>query len=407
CGLLSAIRKNIVSVSGSQNYVEQQNRYWSAQQQETLPACRVAPKNAVDVAISLLVTKYLDCPFAVKSGGHAAFAGASNIQGGLAFDLSNLRQVEVSRDRAVTKVGAGNRWVDVYSKLDPLGLSVIGGRVADIGVGGLTLGGGISFFSGRHGWALDSVRNYQVVLANGQIHNVNRKSNPDLYFALRGGGNNFAIVTRFDLETFPQGLMWGGLTLHPPTTNASIYNAFENLANDATANLDTGLLVTYIYFNGSYFFANNYEYALPTPFPPAFEEFTAIPNITSTQRITTLSNLTIELNDSSPNGLREHYTTATFRVSAAFQLQILDIFAQEIDTIRDAAGIMPALVMQPITLPMIRLFRKNGGNALGIDETDGPLNLINVAIMWSDEADDERIISAAARVISRANEMAR
>ncbi|KAL8889162.1 MAG: hypothetical protein Q9215_003501 [Flavoplaca cf. flavocitrina] len=140
CGLLSAIRKNIVSVSGSQNYVEQQNRYWSAQQQETLPACRVTPKNAVDVAISLLVTKYLDCPFAVKSGGHAAFAGASNIQGGLAFDLSSLRQVEVSRDRAVTKVGAGNRWVDVYSKLDPLGLSVIGGRVADIGVGGLTLG---------------------------------------------------------------------------------------------------------------------------------------------------------------------------------------------------------------------------------------------------------------------------
>ena len=108
--------------------------------------------------------------------------------------------------------------------------------------------GGISFFSGRHGWALDSVKNYQVryllrllycsigscyrqvVLANGQIHNVNRKSNPDLYFALHGAGNNFAIVTRFDLETFPQGLMWGGLILHPSTTNASIYNAFENLA---------------------------------------------------------------------------------------------------------------------------------------------------------------------------------
>ena len=248
---------------------------------------------------------------------------------------------------------------------------------------------------------------HQVVLANGQIHNVNRKSNPDLYFALRGGGNNFAIVTRFDLETFTQGLMWGGLTVHPSTTNASILNAFENLANDATENSDAGLTVTYIYFEGSYVFANNYEYALPTPFPPAFEEFTSIPNITSTQRITTLSDLTIELNVSSPDGFRQHFTTATFRVSAAFQLQILDIFVEEMDSVINAVGIQPGLVMQPITLPMIRLFRKNGGNALGIDEEDGPLNLIVIVILWSDAADDERIISAAARVISRTNDIAR
>lgn len=64
------------------------------------------------------------------------FAGASNIQGGITVDLSSLTQVEVSKDRTVTKVGAGNRWLDVYSKLDPIGLSVVGGRVADIGVGG-------------------------------------------------------------------------------------------------------------------------------------------------------------------------------------------------------------------------------------------------------------------------------
>ena len=69
------------------------------------------------------------------------FAGASNIQDGLTIDLANLNQVEVSQDRTSTNVGAGNRWIDVYSKLEEQQLAVLGGRVADIGVGGLTLGG--------------------------------------------------------------------------------------------------------------------------------------------------------------------------------------------------------------------------------------------------------------------------
>ena len=91
--------------------------------------------------MTLLIVQFLHCKFAVKSGGHAAFKGASNIDSGITIDLKNLKQIVVSADRSFTKVGAGNHWADVYSRLDPLGLSVVGGRVADIGVGGLTLGG--------------------------------------------------------------------------------------------------------------------------------------------------------------------------------------------------------------------------------------------------------------------------
>lgn len=208
------------------------------------------------------------------------------------------------------------------------------------------------------------------------------------------------------METFPQGLMWGGSTIHPPNTNASIYKAFENFANNASQNPDAALITAYAYSQGSYIFSNNYGYALPTPFPPAFNEFTSIPNITDTQRITTLSNLAVELNASNPGGFREHYTTATFKNSAALQVRILDIFTQEVETIKDAADILPALVMQPITIPTIRLFRKNGCNALGIAEADGPLILMNLAILWSSKADDDRIIAAAARAIARSQQVA-
>lgn len=98
----------------------------------------------------------------MKSGGHAAFAGASDIEGGITIDLKNLKEITVSKDRCVTRLGPGNQWFDVYSTLEPLNLTVVGGRVADIGVGGLLLGGGVSFFSGRYGTACDNIVNFEA-----------------------------------------------------------------------------------------------------------------------------------------------------------------------------------------------------------------------------------------------------
>jgi FAD/FMN-containing dehydrogenase len=151
-----------VSFPGETQYLYQESRYWSQQQETTNPTCRVAPTLTLDVSLTLYVLKSVGCQFAVKSGGHGAFVGASNINGGVAIDLLNMNSVTVSADQTQASYGAGNRWIDVYSKLETMGLAVIGGRVADIGVGGLTLGGGISFFSGRFGWACDNVNNYEV-----------------------------------------------------------------------------------------------------------------------------------------------------------------------------------------------------------------------------------------------------
>ena len=116
---------------------------------EVRPRCRVELRSAEEVAAILIITTSLNCPFAVKSGGHASFAGVSSIQGGVTIDLRNLNEVILTGNRKLTKVGAGNTWVDVYKKLDTQRLSVVGGRVADIGVGGLTLGGKYEHNGGR------------------------------------------------------------------------------------------------------------------------------------------------------------------------------------------------------------------------------------------------------------------
>lgn len=212
-----------------------------------------------------------------------------------------------------------------------------------------------------------------MVLANGRILNANEQTNPDLYFALRGGGNNFGIVTRFDLETFPQGKMWGGATVYPLSANASIYKAFYNFANNATNDPDAALIASATSYQGNWLFSNNYEYAKPVVNPPIFHELTSIPNITTTNRITDLSDLTNELSMVNPYGFRQTYTTATFKNNEDLQIKVLEIFKNEVERIKDAKGILPALTMQPITKGTISNFARRGGNPLGISDSDGPL----------------------------------
>jgi hypothetical protein len=141
CSTLSVLYPNSVSSQGSSSYNLLESGYWSNQQAEVDPYCVFLPSSSVQVAVALLLSRLTQCQFAVKSGGHAAFAGASNIQGGITINLAKLDQIVLSSDKDIASVGPGNTWFDVYTDLEPENLTVIGGRVAAIGVGGLTLGG--------------------------------------------------------------------------------------------------------------------------------------------------------------------------------------------------------------------------------------------------------------------------
>ena len=213
----------------------------------------------------------------------------------------------------------------------------------------------------------------KVVLADASIVEVNEQSSPDLYFALRGGGNNFGIVTRFDLETFPQAGMWGGMRGNPITANASLLTALHNFAIDSPSDPDAALIVAFALYKGTYFASTDIEYAKPIFNPPIFNELMSIESVSSTMRITHLTDLVEELESVNPSGLRELYTTATFKNDPGLMTKILEIFISEVEAIKDAEGFLPALVLQPITTGLISYFSKNGGNALGIAKSDGPL----------------------------------
>lgn len=139
---------------------------------------------------------------AVRSGGHG-WPGASNTAGGVTIDLSMMNRTAYDPETNVASIQPGGHWKDVYADLEKQGVVVAGGRDGGVGVGGFLLGGGLSFYSGRTGFGCDSVVNFEVVLANGTIVNANRTAHADLWRALKGGGSNFGIVTRFDMEAIP------------------------------------------------------------------------------------------------------------------------------------------------------------------------------------------------------------
>ena len=167
--------------------------------------------------------------------------------------------------------------------------------------------------------------------------------------------------------------MWGGTRTYPITANASLTTALYNFALNGPADPSAALYVSFVYYNGTFLCSTSMEYALPIPNPGIFYEFSAVESIASTMRITNLTNLTAELESLNPHGFRETYVTATFKPNTALMQEILSIYMDSVSGIKDATNVLPAITMQPITQNTISYFRKNGGNALGISESDGPL----------------------------------
>ena len=156
--------------------------------------------------------------------------GAASITDGVLISLANLRTKTLNDDETVT-IGAGLRWRDVYEYVSSYGLGVCGGRFGDVGVGGLLLGGGISHFGSQYGWSADLITEYELVLSNGQIICVNSKNYQDLFWALKGGLNNYGIVTRFTIKTFPVTQVYGGSIVYAPTFFDDFVTAVANHAS--------------------------------------------------------------------------------------------------------------------------------------------------------------------------------
>ncbi|CCO33555.1 hypothetical protein BN14_07638 [Rhizoctonia solani AG-1 IB] len=230
------------------------NIHWASSSNQN-SACVVEPADPKDVSTILKIVANTFTPFGIRSGGHATNPGFSSTPG-VQIALFKFSQVTyhpapLAADGSVgtVDIGSGLVWDSVYAALEPHGVNVVGGRVTGVGVGGFTLGGGYSWLSNQYGLTIDTVTAFEVVLPNGTVTTATETTNSDLFFGLKGGFNNFGIVTKFTLLAFPQGQVWGGLQTFTATNLDRVNQATADFAANVT-DPKASIITTYNFLLG-------------------------------------------------------------------------------------------------------------------------------------------------------------
>lgn len=210
---------------------EEARRVWNGMIDKH-PAFIARCASVQDVKAALAFAQAEKLPIAVRGGGHGV-AGTATVDGGVVLDLSPMRAVHVDPQRRIAAVGPGLTWGGFDAATHELGLAVTGGLISSTGIAGLTLGGGIGWLMRKHGLTIDSLEAAEVVTAGGGTLRASESENADLFWALRGGGGNFGIVTQFTYRLHPVAQVIGGLTLYPAHRAPAILRYFREYCESA------------------------------------------------------------------------------------------------------------------------------------------------------------------------------
>jgi hypothetical protein len=200
--------------------------------------------DVADVMASVNFGRENNLLVAVRGGGHNG-GGLGLCDEGLVIDLSGLKFIRVDTSNSTVRVGGGNLWGEVDHATHPFGLAVPAGIISTTGVGGLTLGGGVGHLSRKYGLTIDNLLEADMVLADGSFVTVNSSQNSDLFWAIRGGGGNFGIVTSFKFQAHPVKTVFGGPTLWPIEKTEEIMEWYHDFISNAPDELN-GFIATMI-----------------------------------------------------------------------------------------------------------------------------------------------------------------
>ncbi|GKT55696.1 FAD binding domain protein [Colletotrichum tofieldiae] len=361
-----------------------------------------------------------NCSFAIRSGGHSTAEGWANIDNGVLLATTNLSYINLGDD--YVSVGPGLRWGAVYDFLDSHGLAVVGSRGAEVGVGGLALGGGVSHFTPERGLACDNIKGLQIVTAGGETVEANAESHADLWQALKGSQNMFGVVTRLDLYTFlsPQ--------LHSVTSQigmgsfdqlAAIYDDYIRVrsSDEDARHLAVGLTSYYVPFLGAPSLSldllstkgkeedswvRNGTTVVQLPAPLArFEE---LPFSAPTENRGTMARFA---SGAPTPKLRYDLRTISFHSSIDMFKGMRHMFEEEIALVQKTDASFSGIIeWQLVTENAITQGVEKGGNILGLEGV-GPFIVFTMANSWADASGDEAAHAAGQRVVERGESLAR
>lgn len=228
--LLERVRGDVL-VHGDEGY-DEARQVWNARIDRE-PAGILQASGAADVIAAVDVARTNDLPLSVKGGGHHV-SGSAVCDGGLMIDLSRMNGIRVDPDAATARVEAGATWGDIDHETQRFGLAVPGGQDPNIGVAGLTLGGGVGWLSPKYGLTCDNLLSADVVTADGELVRASETEHPDLFWALRGGGGNFGVVTSFEFQLYEVGTeIFAGSLIFPFEATKQVATQYREFMREA------------------------------------------------------------------------------------------------------------------------------------------------------------------------------
>jgi FAD/FMN-containing dehydrogenase len=200
------------------------------------PAVIVRCQNAADVAAGVRFARAAGLDICVRGGGHNV-AGRAVADDAVMIDLAEMRGTEIDVEARTVRAEGGLNWAELNNATAEHGLAVTGGAISTTGIAGLTLGGGLGWLMAKHGLAADSLLAVELVNAAGDVLNVTEASDPDLFWALRGGGGNFGIATTFTYRLHPLEMVTGGLIAHPVDAAPELLRFYREAVADCPDDL--------------------------------------------------------------------------------------------------------------------------------------------------------------------------
>jgi FAD/FMN-containing dehydrogenase len=200
------------------------------------PALIARCSTPADAAAAVRWGRESELEISVRGGGHNV-AGKAVTDGGVMIDLSLMKRTQIDADARTITAGGGVTWRELNQAAYGHGLATTGGVVSTTGIAGLTLGGGVGWIMGKHGMAVDNLISAEVVLASADMVTASERSEPDLFWAIRGGGGNFGVVTSFEYRAYTLRTVIGGLVAHPLPTAPEVFRFYRDLTGSASDDL--------------------------------------------------------------------------------------------------------------------------------------------------------------------------
>jgi FAD/FMN-containing dehydrogenase len=231
--LKSALEGRVIG-PGDDDYEAAREVFYGGIDKRPAAIARVA--NDADIRRVIEIARDADAELAIRAGGHS-LSGLCSSEGGIVLDLRDLRSLDIDADAGVAEAGPGLTAADYTSAAGGQGVATGFGDTGSVGIAGITLGGGVGFLVRKYGLTVDDLLGADVVTADGDRLSVDAGSHPDLFWAIRGGGGNFGVVSRFRYRLHPVGKIVGGMLFLPATPEAVA--GFMELAVGAPDELST------------------------------------------------------------------------------------------------------------------------------------------------------------------------